>query len=68
MKRFKNFVNRNKRYELKRQDGINVLVETENSKANTDKRRFFVNAIFSIISTIAAIVAAIFAALTYINS
>lgn len=50
------------------ENGLNVLVETENSKARTEKRRFLVNMLLSCISAISAITAAIFAALTYINS
>ena len=50
------------------ENGLNVLVETEGSKARTEKRRFFINMLFTVISAISAVAAAIFAALTYINS
>ncbi len=68
MGKIKNFLNRNKRYKTIQENGLNVLVETEGSKARTEKRRFFINVLLSIISTVAAVAAAIFAALTYINS
>ena len=66
--KLKLFLNRNKRYTVIRENGLNVLVETEGSKARTEKRRFFVNLFFTVISAVAAVTAAIFAALTYINS
>lgn len=68
MGKLKNFINRNKRYKTIQENGLNVLVETEGSKARTEKRRFFINVLLSVISTVAAVAAAIFAALTYINS
>ena len=68
MGKLKNFINRNKRYKTIQENGLNVLVETEGSKARTEKRRFFINVLLSVISTVAAVAAAIFAALTYITS
>ena len=57
-----------KRYKVVHQDGLNVLVETAGSKAKTEKRRFLLNVCISAISAVSAIVAAVFTALTYINS
>lgn len=68
MGKIKKFLNRNKRYKTIQENGLNALVETEGSKARTEKRRFFINVLLSVISTVAAVAAAIFAALTYINS
>lgn len=68
MKRLNNFLNRNKRYKSIQENGLNVLVETESSKARTEKRRFLINMFFTVISAVSAVAAAIFAALTYINS
>lgn len=68
MGRLRKFLNRNKRYKTMQENGLNVLVETEGSKARTEKRRFFINMLFTVISAISAVAAAIFAALTYINS
>ena len=62
------FLNRNNRYKFIEENGLNVLVETEGSKALTEKRRFLVNMFFTVVSAAAAVAAAIFAALTYINS
>lgn len=67
-KKINRFANRNKRYKEIKENGLNVLVETEGSKARTEKRRFLINLCFTVVSAIAAVVAAIFAALTYINS
>ena len=68
MSKLKKFFNRNKRYKIVHEDGLNVLVETEWSKARTEKRRFLINMLLSVISAISAIAAAVFSALTYINS
>lgn len=68
MGKIKNFLNRNKRYKTIQENGLNVLVETEGSKARTEKRRFLINMLLTGISAVAAVAAAIFAALTYINS
>lgn len=68
MSKIKEFLNRDKRYKVVQEGGLNVLVETEGSKARTEKRRFLVNMFFAVISAIAAVAAAIFAALTYIHS
>ena len=67
-KKVKIFLNRKKRYKIIQENGLNVMVETEASKANTEKRRFLINVFFAFISALAAVIAAIFAALTYINS
>lgn len=66
--KLKLFFNRNKRYKIVEENGLNVLVETEGSKARTEKRRFLINLFFTVISAISAVAAAIFAALTYINT
>lgn len=68
MGKIKDFLNRDKRYKLVQENGLNVLVETDGSKARTEKRRFLINMSVTVISAIAAVAAAIFAALTYINS
>ena len=68
MGKIKDFLNRDKRYKLVQENGLNVLVETEGSKARTEKRRFLINISVTVISAVAAVAAAIFAALTYINS
>lgn len=66
--KLKRFLYRNKRYKTIQENGLNVLVETEGSKARTEKWRFLVNIFFTIVSSVAAVTAAVFAALTYINS
>lgn len=68
MSKIKEFLNRDKRYKVVQEGGLNVLVETEGSKARTEKRRFLINISVTVISAIAAVAAAIFAALTYIHS
>lgn len=68
MGKIKEFPNRDKRYKVVQESGLNVLVETEGSKARTEKRRFLINMSVTVISAIAAVAAAIFAALTYIHS
>lgn len=68
MGKIKEFLNRDKRYKVVQENGLNVLVETEGSKARTEKRRFLINMSVTVISAIAAVAAAIFAALTYIHS
>ncbi len=68
MGKIKEFPNRDKRYKVVQENGLNVLVETEGSKARTEKRRFLINISVTVISAIAAVAAAIFAALTYIHS
>lgn len=68
MGKLKNFINRNKRYEMYHSsDGINTLVETPASKARTEKNRFLISLFFTIISTITSIIAAVFAILAYIK-
>lgn len=63
------FKKRNKKsYMMVKRNGLNVLVETPESKERSEKFRSSLNLFFTIISTLAAIIAAIFAALTYINS
>lgn len=68
MGKIKEFPNRDKRYKVVQENGLNVLVETEGSKARTEKRRFLINISVTVISAIAAVAAAIFAALAYIHS
>lgn len=67
-KRIKQFWYRNRRYETVNRDGLNVLVETESSRARRAERRDKVNMFFTFVSAVAAVIAAIFAALTYINA
>lgn len=67
--KIKNFLNRNKRYEMHRtEEGFNILVETPASKARTEKSRFLISLFFTVISTIASVVAAVFAILAYIKA
>lgn len=66
--KWENYRNRSKRYTVVRRDGLNVMVETDESKYKSEKRRSRINLVFVIISSVAAIIAAVFAALTYINS
>lgn len=68
IKRLKLFLYRNRRYETVLQNGLNVLVETEASKAKRAERREHINMFITLISAMAAIVAAVFSALIYINS
>lgn len=68
MSKIKEFLNRDKRYKVVQENGLNVLVETEGSKARTEKRRFLINIFFTVVSAVAAVAAAIFAALAYIHS
>lgn len=68
MGRLRKFLERNKRYELHQtSDGLNILVETEASKACTEKSRFLITLFISAISALAAVVAAVFAILAYIK-
>lgn len=66
--KIKGILYRNRRYQTIQMDGMNVLVETEASKAKRAERRDIINMFFTFVSAIAAVVAAIFAALTYVNS
>ena len=66
-KKVQKFLYRNRRYEVIQQSGLNVLVETEASKAKRAERRENVNMFFTFVSAIAAVIAAIFAALAYVN-
>lgn len=66
-KKFKAWYTRNRRYHVVQQDGLNVLVETDASRARRAERREIFNMFFTVISAVAAVVAAIFAALTYIH-
>lgn len=68
MGKLQNWLNRNKRYKIVEENGINVLVETEASKSRRSNRREIINMLFTFISAVAAVVAAIFSALAYINS
>lgn len=67
-KKLTDFLHRNRRYEVVHRDGLNVLVETEQSRASRAERREILNMFFTFVSAIAAVIAAIFAALTYVNS
>lgn len=67
--RFHIWATRNKEYEIHRMaEGLDVMVETEASYRRTEKSRFIITIIVSMISTAAAIVAAVFAVLAYINA
>ena len=69
MGKLKNFINRNKRYEMYHSsEGFNILVETPASKARTEKNRFLISLVFTIISTVTSIVAAVFAILAYVKA
>ena len=63
----KNFLCRNRRYEIVQRDGMNVLVETNESKAKRAERRELLNMFLTFVSAVAAVIAAVFAALTYVN-
>lgn len=67
MGKCREWFNRGKKYEIVQQNGLNVLVETEASRARRAERRDVFNMVFTVISAVAAVVAAIFAALPYIN-
>ena len=67
MKKLKSFLYRNRRYEVVQRDGLNLLVETEASKSKRAERREIVNMFFTVVSAVAAVIAAVFAALAYIN-
>lgn len=66
--RFKKWLYRNRRYTIAQREGMNVLVETEESRAKRAERREVFNMFFTVISAVAAVIAAIFAAAPYINS
>lgn len=66
--RFKKWLYRNRRYTIAQREGMNVLVETEESRAKRAERREVINMFFTVISAVAAVIAAIFAAAPYINS
>jgi len=68
MTKLETFLKRNRKYEVVEQNGLNVLVETENSKSKRAERREKINMFLTFISAVAAVIAAIFAALTYINA
>lgn len=68
VKKVKNFLYRNRRYEVIKQDSLNVLVETEGSRARRAERREKVNMFLTFVSAVAAVIAAVFAALTYVNA
>ena len=67
-KKLINFLHRKRRYEFVQRDGLNVLVETEQSRADRAERREILNMFFSVVSAIAAVIAAVFATLPYVNS
>lgn len=67
-KKFKAWYTRNRRYHVVQQNGLNVLVETDASRARRAERREILNMCFTLVSALAAVVAAIFAALTYIHA
>lgn len=66
-KKLKTWLTRNRRYHVVQQDGLNVLVETDASRARRAERREIINMAFTFISAVAAVIAAVFAALTYIH-
>lgn len=68
MKTLLKWLNRNKRYKVIEENGVNVLVETEASKSRRSDRREIINMFLTFVSAIAAVIAAIFAALAYINA
>lgn len=68
MNKFKKWLYRNRRYTTVQRDGLNVLVETDESRARRAEKREVVNMFFTVVSAVAAVIAAIFAAAPYINS
>ena len=64
----KGFLYRNRRYQAVRREGLNVLVETESSRSRRAERRENINMLLTFVSAVAAVVAAIFATLSYINA
>lgn len=68
MNKIKKWMYRNRRYTCVKQDDLNILVETDASRARRAERREVFNMILSAISAIAAIIAAVFATLAYINA
>lgn len=67
MNKLKKWLCRNRRYTVVQRDGMNVLVETDESRARRAERREIINMFFTVISAVAAVIAAIFAALPYVN-
>ena len=49
-----------RKFQIVQRDGLNVLVETEESKAHTEKRRFIITTAIAAVSALAAIAAAVF--------
>ena len=64
----KGFLYRNRRYQAVRREGLNVLVETESSRSRRAERRENINMLLTFVSAVAAVVAAIFATISYINA
>ena len=64
----KGFLYRNRRYQAVRREGLNVLVETDSSRSRRAERRENINMLLTFVSAVAAVVAAIFATLSYINA
>lgn len=54
-----------KRYFIPGVDRINQMEETPASKQRTEKQRFIITVVFSIIAAITSIIAAIFSVLSY---
>ena len=48
-----------RKFTIVQRDGLNVLVETEESKARTEKRRFVITTAIAAVSALAAIAAAV---------
>lgn len=67
-RKIKDFLFRNRRFEVIQRDGLNVLVETKESKDRRSESRDHLNMFLTFVSAVSAVVAAVFAALTYINS
>lgn len=59
MGKFKQWLYKNKRYTTENIEGLNVLVETTNSRRKTEDTRFLITLVISIISAVAAIIGAI---------
>jgi hypothetical protein len=66
-KRFSEWLEKDKRYQVENVDGLNVLVESTNSRRRTEDRRFFVTLIISIISAVAAVIGAVVSILAFIR-
>lgn len=56
-----------KQYYIPGVDKFSQLVETPASKERTDKQRYIVNTVVSVVAAIASIIAAVVSVLAYLN-